>query len=56
MIIEYREQMQYLLDNMEVLNKFVYSDGGESGGKAICTKIVPFASGENVKAISLMKY
>jgi hypothetical protein len=42
---------------MDVLNKIVYSDSETGNGvRSNPAKIVPFASGENVKAISFMKY
>jgi hypothetical protein len=38
--------MQYLLDHMELLNKFAYNDSDHgSGSKNNYAKIVPFASG-----------
>ena len=44
--------MQYVLNGLEVITKFVYNDG-ENG--VSFSKVIPFSSGENVKAITFMK-
>ena len=43
--------MQYVLNGLEVITKFVYND--ENG--VSFSKVIPFSSGENVKAITFMK-
>lgn len=46
--------MQYVLNGLEVITKLVYNEGENVSANSY-SKVIPFSSGENVKAITFMK-
>lgn len=49
MLENYRQQIQFLLDQMPILNKIVFNSNYPS-------KSYPFSSGQDIKPVSFMKY
>lgn len=55
MTTQFKSQIQYLLNQLGTISKIVYNEGEQGKGISM-SKILPFSSGENVRAISPMKY